>query len=349
LRRLLILLVIAGALAAAALVGTAGAKAPAGKTYSYGARDQVPRVTLRSGVAPSGFTGGSITAANGETVTVYAQNELLATDPAATQEWADFLTTLLHGPELSQLTLDVAMLDRVGRLCGPDALGCYDPGSDTIVAMGQDIPGVTARSVVTHEYGHHVANNRLNDPWETIDWGTKRWASYENVCAKTKAGTLFPGDEGRFYELNPGEEFAEDFRVLNERRSGIPESPWEVVSPSLYPDQAALDLLAQDVTSPWTANTKTTYKSSLGPRASGRGFRVSTPLDGDFTATMTFPAKARFILRLVDPATGKVVATAPPTSRTRTVSTSVCGQRTLQVQVKRVTGAGAFTLTVSEP
>ena len=160
---------------------------------------------------------------------------------------------------------------------------------------------------------------------------------------------LVPGDEGQFYELNPGEEFAEDYRVLNERRAGLPESPWEVVTRSLYPDQAALDLLAQDVTTPWAANTTTTYRGVLGRGASGRGFRVGTPLDGEFTATLISTAKAKHSLRLVDLTTGKVLASAPATLRVKSVKVSVCGQRTLQIQVKRVSGAGAFTLTVSKP
>jgi hypothetical protein len=348
LRRVLALLAVAS-VAAAALVSPAGARVPDGKSYAYGARAGAPTIVLRTGQVPAGFTGGPITAADGEAVTVYAQDELLAADPNTNQHWADVLAGLLHGPELSKVSLFVATLDRVGRLCGPSALGCYDSASDSIVAIGQDLRGVTAQSVVTHEYGHHIASNRDNDPWPTVEWGTKRWASYENVCAKSLTGELVPGDEGQFYELNPGEEFAEDYRVLNERRAGLPESPWQVVAQSLYPDQAALDLLAEDISAPWTGNTSTTYRALLGPRAQGRGFRLATPLDGHFTATLTSPAKARFSLRLVDLTTGKVLASAPATLRVKSVNVSVCGQRTLQVQVKRVSGAGTFTLTVSKP
>jgi hypothetical protein len=349
LRRALAPIAVAVSVAAAALVSPAGATAPDGRSYAYGARTQAPKITWKKGQVPAGFTGGPITAADGETVTVFAQDELLAADPSTNQHWADVLAGLLHGPELSKVTLYVAMLDRVGRICGSNALGCYSPSSASIVALGQDIRGVTAQSVVTHEYGHHIANNRANDPWPAIEWGTKRWASYENVCAKSLTGELVPGDEGQFYPLNPGEELAEDYRVLNERRAGLPESQWEVVAPSLYPDQAALDLLAQDVTTPWTANTTTTYRAVLGPGASGRGFRLATPLDGDFTATLTSPAKAKLSLRLVDLTTGKVLASAPAALRVKSVKVSVCGQRTLQVQVKRVSGAGAFTLAVSKP
>jgi hypothetical protein len=341
-----LVLVAAVAAALAAGVGTA---APATTTYAYGARDQSPQVVLRQGQTLPGFTGGPVTAADGETVTVYVQDELLAADPGVPQRFADLLTSLLHGPELSKLTLNLATLDRVQQVCGAGALGCYSRRAMSIVAPGEDLRSITARSIVTHEYGHHIANNRSNDPWPAIDWGTKRWASYESVCKRSKAGELFPGDEERYYELNPGEDFAETYRVLNERGAGVPELPWQVVDSSLYPDQTALDLVAQDVTSPWMGPTSSTIRGTLGARATGRGYRIQTPLDGSFTATLRTPAASRFTLRVVDLATGGQLAYSADANRTKSVSFQLCGQRTLQLQVKRVRGSGPFSLTVSQP
>ena len=346
-RRVLIGLPVAVVVVLAALVGTAGARAPEAASYAYGARGHAPQLSVRAGQAPSGFTGGPVTAADGETVNVYVEDALLALDPNAGQRWADVLAGLLHGPEISTVTLNVATLDRVREICGQGVLGCY--GQGRIVAIGEDLRGVTAQSVVTHEYGHHVAGTRLNDPWSAVEWGTKRWSSYLNVCRRAQTGELVPGDEGRFYQLNPGEVFAEDYRVLNERRAGLPETPWDVVDDSLYPDQTALDLLAEDVTTPWAGVTTTSYRVRLGPGASGRGFRVPTLLDGDFTATLTSPAKVRFTLRIVDLASGKVLSADATSLRVKTLKVSICGQRSLQVQVKRVSGSGTFSVAVSNP
>jgi hypothetical protein len=296
-----------------------------------------------------GFTGGPVTAADGETVSIYVQDELLAADPGVPQRFADLLAGLLHGSELSKLTLDLATLDRVRQICGATALGCYSPEEMTIVAIGEDLPGMPARSIVTHEYGHHLANNSTNDPWPAVDWGTKRWASYENVCRRSKNGQLFPGDESENYQFNPGEYFAETYRVLNEHREGVSELPWEVVDASLYPDQTALDALAQDIATPWTGPTSSTVRSTLGPRAIGRGFRVQTPLDGTFRATLRSPSGSRFTLRVVDLATGGQLAYAAAGTSTKSVSLQICGQRSLQIQVRRVRGAGPFSLTVSQP
>jgi hypothetical protein len=345
-RRAVLVLVALTAVAALG-AGAAAARAPETPAYAHGLRAQPPSLALRAGMTLPGFTGGAVTASDGETVNLYVDDALLAADPATPQRWADFMTSLLHGAELATVTLYVGTLDHVRETCGSGALGCYGHGN--IVAPGQDVGDLHAESIVMHEYGHHVANSRSNAPWRAVDWGTKRWASYLNVCARSAGGQLFPGDEDRFYQFNPGEAFAEDYRVVNERNKRVTESTWQVVSESLYPDQAALDLLAQDVTSPWTRNSVTTFSSTLGPHASGRGFRVATQLDGTFTATLRVPARARLALRLVDPATGRVVAAAAPALRVQSVSTSVCGQRMLQVQVKRLAGAGTFTLAVSKP
>jgi hypothetical protein len=333
----------------AALLGGAGTAVPASTTYSFGARSDRPAIVLRKGQLLPGFSGGPVTAADGETVTIYVQDELLAADPGIAQRFADLLASAVHGSELSTVNLYLTTLDRVHQVCGASALGCYGPEPKAIVVLGQDLHGIAARSLVLHEYGHHVANSRSNDPWPAVDWGTKRWASYENVCKRQKDGQLFPGDEGDHYELNSGEDFAETYRVLNERRLGVAELPWQVVDASLYPDQPALDALALDVTSPWTANTTSTFQSRFGPRATGRGFRIQTPLDGNFAAVLRAPANSRFTMRVVDLSTGEQLGSAATAGALKQVKLELCGQRSLQIQVKRVRGAGPFTLTVSQP
>ena len=79
-----------------------------------------------------------------------------------------------------------------------------------------------------------MAAHRLNAPWEAVDYGTKRWATYENVCAKTRQGPCTPAPRTRSkYFYNPGEGLAETYRLLNERRLGLPEAPWDIVTKEL--------------------------------------------------------------------------------------------------------------------
>ncbi len=220
-----------------------------------------------------------------------------------------------------------------------------------LVAPGEQVDdGVSAEAVVTHEYGHHIASNRSNAPWSAIDTGTKRWASYLQVCQKTDEGTLYPGAEDmRNYQLNPGEGFAEQYRVLNERRAGLPETPWDVVSQSLYPDDTSLALLEQDVLSPWPGATATTLRGSVSAKARSRSFSVATTLDGTLRVTLRAPVKTRLALELYVGAARVGRAVTTPTSRTRTVQATVCGVRAYRVSVTRVSGTGAFTLGVSKP
>ena len=303
--------------------------------------------------APSraGYWGGPTTASTGESVTIYV-SDAYPQDPATAQRWADFLASLVHGPELAKLTAYLAPLGQVQSFCGADALACYSPGSESLVAPGDDPAADTsAEAVVTHEYGHHVAENRSNAPWSAEDYGTKRWASYEQVCSKTRAGELFPGAEtSPDYRLNPGEGFAESFRVLNERLAGLPEAPWSVVSQTLYPDSTALSLLRQDVTTPWTTLTIRSA-AALGPRARSRTTTVATSLDGTLRVTLQAPARARFALDVLTPSGTRLGAhvTTSAGSRTRTVTATVCGQRTVRLRVSRISGSGTYALTVARP
>ena len=159
------------------------------------------------------------------------------------------MTSLVHGPELATVSIHLAPLSEVQAHCGSRALACYGPRGATIYASADDPePGTSAKGALAHEYGHHVAYSRANPPFAAVDYGTKRWASYENVCSRTFDGDLFPGaEDSRLYMFNPGEAFAETYRVLNQQRLGLPQEPWSIVTTSLYPDATALSLLEQDV------------------------------------------------------------------------------------------------------
>src|SRR5262249_7085288 len=157
----------------------------------------------------------------GQTVHVFVDSSYTA-DPNYVPNWVAFLSRLPHGAEISKVTFYFAPLTRVRQFCGQGTLACFSSRDEVIMSTGDDIPDrATKESVVSHEYGHHIAYNSDNAPWAAIDYGTKRWATYMGVCAKQKAGTLFPGDESEHYRLNPGEAFAEDFRVSVEHTLGI--------------------------------------------------------------------------------------------------------------------------------
>lgn len=292
--------------------------------------------------------GGHYTTSTGETVNVTASDRY-PVDENVTRAWAEFLTSLVHGPEVARVTLYLAPYSEVQSVCGFEALACYLRQREVIVAPRDDFPaGPTAQAIVTHEYGHHIARNRSNPPWDPLRHGTKRWSSRVGVCQRTSEGTLFPGGQGFRYRLDPGEGFAESYRVLNELRAGRPESAWEVVDTSLRPDPPALAALERDVLDPWTAPTLETRVGTFRRRGTTtRSFALATPLDGSLKINLAAPTSARFRLSLYDTSRRTTVASARP--GVRTISTRICGQRSLSVRVTQVAGKGRFRLSISKP
>ncbi|MFN2627785.1 MAG: hypothetical protein ABR569_04005 [Gaiellaceae bacterium] len=296
---------------------------------------------------PVGAWGGVQTASTGDRVILYASASY-PQDPAELQRWADFLASLVHGAEISNLTMYLAPLPEVQQLCGPNASACY--GESLLVAPGEDLPdGTSTEAVVTHEYGHHVAASRDDAPWAAVDWGTKRWATYEAVCPRANTSQLFPGDEGVNYRRNPGEAFAESYRVLNERMAGVDEAPWQVVDRLLYPDDQALALLEQDILEPWAPSAPARFGGSLTRAKPSRTLTVGTSLDGTFRVTLHAPPKARYslvVLTLAGAAAGRATTSA---GGSVVVRATVCGTRTYRLKVTRIIGAGTYSMVVSKP
>jgi hypothetical protein len=304
--------------------------------------------------AATGEWGGRTVATNGESVTMYFSDSYPVDSVLATQ-WADFVTSLMHGTEIATVSIHLVPLSEVKVRCGQRALACYTPRGGTIYAPADDPEvGTSAKGVLAHEYGHHIASSRANPPFTTVDYGTKRWASYENVCARTFEGDLFPGaEDSRLYMYNPGEAFAEAYRVLNEQRLGLPEEPWSIVTTSLYPDATALSLVEQDVLMPWTANTSHRLTAKLTGKIRTRTFTVSTPYDGTVSVLPRQVGDAKVSVSLL--AKGRAVRTNSfSRAAGASLSSTICGVRTYSVRVRlmgpvKTTTRTTVTLSVSTP
>lgn len=285
-------------------------------------------------------SGGTYTTADGIPVRVVVSSSYTP-DPARGQGVADFLDSLLHGQELAKLTAYVGTFGEVQSICGTAALACYVPSQSALFVPGEDPPdGTPVEQVLAHEYGHHVSANRSNAPWDAEAWGPKRWASYMGICPAQAAGQVFPGDEASHYTLNPGEAWAESFRVANAQRIGTwPDIGWPVVDRAFMPDATALDLVAQDVLKPWTGGVTHHVTASLKKKGVKR-FKLKTPLDGSAAATLTAAhgATAEFF-----DAKGHPLSTAGAHPHL-----IVCGQTTVTLSV-RAKGAGKFTLAYVSP
>jgi len=287
---------------------------------------------------------------SGETVAISVTESCQAVCTAAEpQQIANFLGTLIHGDEMELLTVQLDTPSQIEFDCGYGAEACYYGGENKIVLSGDDTPapeGASREFVLAHEYGHHVAQHRESPPPfpAAIDWGTPRWASYENVCQGSRAGALFPGNEGLHYFRDPGEAFAESFAHLRFPESNV---PWRWAA-ALKPDATAFQAIREDTLEPWLGRSAFKLRGRTPPRHGGvvRAFR--TPLDG--TVSVRPAGRPRYELSLLNPA-GRVLRTSRNgLSFGHRLNYTVCGQSRLRVAIRssRRSG-GAFKLQIQRP
>jgi hypothetical protein len=287
---------------------------------------------------------------SGETVAISVTDACrVACDAADPQQIADTLGTFVHGPEMELLTVQLDTPSQIEFDCGYGAEACYYGGEDKILLSGDDTPapeGASRDFVLAHEYGHHVAQHRESPPPfpAAIDWGTPRWASYEHVCQGSRAGALFPGNEGLHYFRDPGEAFAESFAHLRFPASAV---PWRWAA-RLKPDDAALEAIREDTLEPWLGRRGFELQGRLSQRHDAAVRAFKTPLDG--VVSLRPRSQGLFGLSLLSPA-GHVLRTSRHgLSFGHQLNYTVCGQHRLRVAVRpsRRSG-GAFKLQIQRP
>jgi hypothetical protein len=269
---------------------------------------------------------------------------------AEPQAIADFLGTLIHGAEMELLTVQLDTPYQIDYDCGYGADACYYPSESKIVLSGDATPssdGASREFVLAHEYGHHVANHRLSpSPFPAaIDRGTPRWATVEGVCRRSRAGAVFPGNEGVHYFRDPGEAFAESFARYRFPDSGL---RWSYL-PALKPGRAAFEAIRADTLEPWLGRSSFLLAGRIPPNRAGPTVRsIRTPLDG---AVSLRPARFRhrYRLSLLSPG-GRILRTSRRLSFRHRLNFTVCGQHRLRLQLRSIRRAGeAYRLQVQRP
>ncbi len=348
-RRLAVLLsgvLLTGALAAASVEREALLASTHARALQADA--SAPFRASRLAQAAITFRGGPITTTSGEIVDVRVSDSL-PLESSTPEGWAEFIAGLTHGPEITELRTYIVTFGEVQAICGSRALGCYR--ADEMVAPGEVVADVSPEEVVRHEYGHHVAFHRLNEPWTAVDWGPKRWASAADVCAKVSRREAFPGDGGTNYARNPGEAWAEAYRLMDERKDGITTATWPIVAQSFYPNGAALQAAEQDVLQPWAAASTRAFTKVFGKKtAKVWWIPLATPLDGDFRISATIANDGAADVALVAADRRTVVKRAQWVGqRLKRLDSSICGRRSLFVRVTQKGPLGRIRVSVTTP
>jgi hypothetical protein len=268
------------------------------------------------------------------------------------QRIADFIGTLIHGPEVSLLTVQLDTPYQLAFECGFGAEACYFTGEDRVVLSGNeevDEDGADRDFVLAHEYGHHVAQHRdLPAPFPSaVDWGTERWASVEGVCSGRRHGKLFPGDEGYHYFEDPGEAFAEAFA-----HNRFPEAAvrWRWLR-ELEPNAASFRAIQEDTLSPWRARTRFVLSGRVPARGEGAAVEsLPTPLDGMVTLRPAGLHRRGYELALRSRAGGLLRSFRPrPPARNR-MHFTVCGQSHLRLEIRsRLPHPTPYRLQIQRP
>jgi hypothetical protein len=260
---------------------------------------------------------------------------------ATPQEVATFLGTVAHHDEINLLTVVLTPPAGVALQCGSAAAqACYFPSLQRMVINGNKAPapdGASWEFVIAHEYGHHLANNRSNPPFDSpaVDWGPKRWASYAKVCPGVRAGRYFPGDEDVYYFQNPGEAFAESFAF---NRFPTAPVPWHWTAFPV-PDGRAFAAIQRDALDPWAGNEVRRRQGRYGkkrrPRLKVKSFE--TPSDGMLLVTLRGADRARLSLTLRG-SDGELLGRSNGPGSREQVEYLLCGERGVSAFVKRRAG-----------
>ena len=265
---------------------------------------------------------------------------------ADVQPLVDTLTSFPHGSEMDKVHLFVASESQLDRSCGSAAMACYDPYSEQIIISGDPEPrgGVPRDFVLAHEYGHHIENHQRNAPWDSLEWGTKRWATYEHVCAGVRSGAFHPGNQANNYWSNPGEAFAETYAHAVYPDANV---AW-YFDDALSPDAGAMRAALLDATDPWRGPRAIRWR--FGVAKHGRRSRVKTlgiPLDGRLHVWVKEPKGTNLTLRLLPDRGGHVLARSVDVGPREDLRFNVCGRVRLRIVVRR--GPGRFPIYLLRP
>ena len=267
------------------------------------------------------------------------------TDPAADQQLVDFLASRVHGPELGDLSVYVGTPAEISSSAAaiPRSSPATRSTRQRMYVPGESVRGIPIEYPLTHEYGHHVALWRSEQPPGTRWTGAPSTGRARcDVCKQVQRHVLFPGNQGAHYWDDPGEGFADSYAHLH-----YPQAPWSY-NDLMRPTRRTLAALQRDVLHPWSG-PRYPYLPRPG-RAAPPHAHLPHPLrlDGDLTMRLAAPRGSVYDVQaeIPDFAAGRRLhgggAFGVQWCRHRRVDR-------VKLTVHRRAGSGPFALRVSWP
>ena len=274
---------LAGLVATGAVVSTSGAARRAATFQAAGLaggsgtfRDTILSGSRRLQAATrAGRWGGATTANDGETVDIFV-SDTYPVDPTVTQSFADFVVQLYHGTSCRRNLLHGSARGAAVRT----------PGGSRAVATTRSrrrssFPARTCRTRTGRRRRRCWCTSTVTTSRETARTRRGPPRTGERSAGRPRSGSArgssaearFRATRGSNYLLNPGEAWAETYRLLNFDKQTWPSwtvlAPWNV-DQSFYPDATALQAAEEDVLDPWTGPTVATWAGTGRDRQAKR-------------------------------------------------------------------------------
>lgn len=293
---------------------------------------------------PEGGLEGRYPVGDGNTVRVVI-SETYEPDPTVAQSVASYLGTLIHGGEINGVTVFLGSPQDIALACGQETEACFNSAVNTmIVPAAVPSSGIPQEEIVAHEYGHALANGRSNQPFPAVLFGTKRWASYEQVCPRFLRTLADPQAQVPYGDI-PGEAFADSYRILNGGSPGLFR-----FNRLYFPNATDLRLIREDALNPWHMRPAYVRDGSFSPgRPDVRRLGIATPLDGTLRIHLLSAPGTNYDMELRGPILRQPIAEGRRPGRIDQIASLVCGSRALQLTVRRKSGFGPYRLTISKP
>jgi hypothetical protein len=262
-------------------------------------------------------------------------------DGLDTKPYADILTSVVHGSEISNLEITVTNLAGVQALCGAQAAACYFPMRDGHgrIYLAHDYTDWVHTTI--HEYGHHVDNQLLNFAhlFGTCDIsgdGSRNWF-FERFYGKRTPKAEFSCDPGSSWDQLLPELFAEDYSWLNGMRNWVLET-------AVPPSEVDVEAMRSDIVDRFEPTVKRTRTKRVAPRRS-RTIRIEAGVFTFLELKLRGPRGTNFDLYLYERGKKRPSAYSRRRGSRETLRVIVTPGTYLAVIGSRA-GSGRATLTV---